>query len=296
MIYGVIPARYGSTRLPGKMLLEVEGKPVLWHTWNRASKAATLDRLVIAAGDEIIAQAARSWGAEVVETFEECQSGSDRVWQAYEKVQNGEVQADALVRHSSARAIGADEGVRLADIIINIQGDEVQLDPMTIDAVVEKLLADPEAGVGTAAAPIADEADYYGDAIVKVVLDANDRALYFSRSPIPYGLNLKSQISNLKSYRHIGIYAYRQEALERFVSLPPSPLELSERLEQLRLVEQGVRYCVAIVEHAGVEVNTAEDLAKVRGETSVVSPNYLVGFKRLPRRSGFQPDTISFFF
>ena len=241
------------------MLLEVEGKPVLWHTWSRASKATRLDRLVIAAGDEIIANAARSWGADVVETFDECQSGSDRVWQAYKKVQSAECR---LQRKGQADAF-----VRPADIVINIQGDEVQLDPRTIDAVVTKLLADPEAGVGTAAAPIIEEADYQGDAIVKVVLDAHDRALYFSRAPIPYGKFQKSEIKNQKLLRHIGIYAYRKEALEQFVALPPSRLELTERLEQLRLVEQGVRYCVAIVEHAGVEVNTAEDLAKVRGET-----------------------------
>lgn len=267
MIIGIIPARYGSTRLPGKMLLEVAGKPVLWHTWSRAAKATRLDRLVIAAGDDIIANAARSWGADVIETYEECQSGSDRVYNAWRKLefigegcglkiddQRASVRKSAISGHES-------------DIIINIQGDEVQLDSGTVDAVVEKLLSDPIAGVGTAAAPITEEEDYLGDAIVKVVLDANDRALYFSRAPIPYGVDPKSAIHSPRLLRHIGIYAYRREALETFIKLPPSPLELAERLEQLRLVEQGIKYCVAVVAKAGIEVNTQADYDKVQNAT-----------------------------
>ncbi len=226
------------------MLLEVEGKAVLWHTWTRASKATKLDRLVIAAGDEIIAKAARSWGADVVETFEECQSGSDRVWQAYQQLSK---QSDQ----------------RMDDIVINIQGDEIQIHSESIDAVVEKLLADGLAGVGTAAAQIESFEDYTESAVVKVVVDKNGRALYFSRSPIPSQLTLENGLWK-SALRHIGIYAYRREALEQFTSLPPCQLELTERLEQLRLVEQGVRYSVAIVEHAGVEINTAADLELVR--------------------------------
>jgi len=245
------------------MLLEVEGKPVLWHTWTRASKATKLDRLVIAAGDEVIANAARSWGAEVVETFEECQSGSDRVWKAYRKLEYlGE---GCGLKIDAPRAVLRKEGVSgLADdIIINIQGDEIQIHGETIDAVADKLLADDVAGVGTAAAPIESFEDYVESAVVKVVIDKNGRALYFSRAPIP------SQVTAeiwpiLTPLRHIGIYAYRRDVLEMFIKLPPCQLELTERLEQLRLVEQGIRYCVATVEHAGVEINTAADLELVR--------------------------------
>jgi len=263
LIYGIIPARFGSTRLPGKMLLEVEGKPVLQHTWSRASKATRLDRLVIAAGDQIIADAARSWGADVVEAFDECQSGSDRVWQAYRKM---ELRGDGCgLKIDDPRALGRKNAIESTsdDVVINIQGDEVQIFPETIDAVIEKLLSDPASGVGTAAAPIERYEDYTGDAVVKVVTDLLGRALYFSRAPIPSQVTLEKW-DRMTPLRHIGIYAYRREVLELFTKLPACQLELTERLEQLRLVEQGIRYSVAVVEHAGVEINTAADLELVR--------------------------------
>jgi 3-deoxy-manno-octulosonate cytidylyltransferase (CMP-KDO synthetase) len=246
------------------MLLEVAGKPVLWHTWNRATRSRLLDRLFIAAGDSVIAEAARSWGADVIEAFAECQSGSDRVWQAYRRFELDPKGCGLKI--DSPHALHRRESLdNQSDIIVNIQGDEVQLEAETLDKVIQNLLNDPDAGVGTAAAPIDDFIDYVEPAIVKVVIGTDRRALYFSRSPIP------SQVTQEKwqeagLLRHIGIYAYRRAALEKFTQLTPSRLELLERLEQLRLLEQGVGYTVAIVQKAGVEVNTAEDLEKVRRE------------------------------
>jgi 3-deoxy-manno-octulosonate cytidylyltransferase (CMP-KDO synthetase) len=262
MILGIIPARYGSTRLPGKMLADIGGKPLLWHTWSRASRAKRLDRLVIAAGDEKIAAAAREFGAEVVEAYDDVPSGSDRVWTAYCKMQIADcrLQNEGKVGNPPQSAIPNPQ----SPIILNIQGDEPQIDPIAIDAAVDALLNDPEAGVGTVAAPITTEAEYLDPAVVKLVLDVHHRALYFSRSPIPHGINLKSKILNLKLYRHMGLYAFRSEVLEKFTQLPQSPLELTERLEQLRLLEAGVKFAVGIVERAGMEVNTPQDLEIVR--------------------------------
>jgi len=270
IVIGVIPARFASTRLPGKMLADIRGQPLLWHTWHRALQSKRLDRLVIAAGDARIAEAARCFGAEVVEVFDDVQSGSDRVWKAVQKLQIEKcVARDARCEAKSK-------------IIVNIQGDEPMLDPLVVDAVVETLLNNPQAGVGTAASPLIDESDYLNPACVKVIIDKNHRALYFSRSPIPYGLQNKivdkrearcvrfeaqSKIQNPKSkivFRHIGIYAYRYETLQLFTQLPPSQLELTERLEQLRLLEQGVKFAAAIVDYNGIAVDTADDLARVR--------------------------------
>jgi len=249
MIIGIIPARYGSTRLPGKMLADIGGKPLLWHTWTRASRARRLDRLVIAAGDEVIAQAARDFGAEVVEAFEDVPSGSDRVFVAWRKL------------------VATDGN---SDVVLNIQGDEPQIDPVAIDAAVDALLGDSEAGVGTVVAPIGTEAEYNDPSVVKVVIDARHRAIYFSRSPIPHTTSFDFQLSTFNFFRHMGLYAFRPTALERFTRLPQSPLELTERLEQLRLLDAGEIFAVGLVAHAGMEVNTPEDLVQVRSAYQAV--------------------------
>jgi len=248
MVIGVIPARYDSTRFPGKLLTDLHGKPVLQWTWERAMQAKRLDRLVIAAADDKIATAARAFGAEVVEVFDDLPSGSDRVWRAAERMRN----AECGMRNGES------------DIVVNIQGDEPLLDPATIDAVVDKLQSDSEAGVATAVSPITDEQDYRDPSCVKVVLDAAGRALYFSRAPIPFGLEVSSFILHPSSLRHIGLYAYRYEVLRIFVSWRPTPLELTEKLEQLRLLYHGVKVACAVVSEAGVAVDTAGDLERVR--------------------------------
>ena len=257
MVIGVIPARFASTRFPGKLLADLNGKPVLQWTWEAALKAKLLDRVVIAAADGKIFNAAKRFGGEVVKVFEELPSGSDRVWRAYCRLQI----ADCRLRSESTI------NNQQSTIIVNIQGDEPMLDPKTVDAVVRRLQNDPEAGVATAVALIRSKRDYEDPSVVKVVMTAGCRVLYFSRSPIPHGWTPKSRIQNPKSptaFRHIGIYAYRCEALERFVNLPPSSLEVAEKLEQLRLLQAGTIYTAAVVKSAGVAVDTEEDLGRVR--------------------------------
>ena len=178
---GIIPARFASTRFPGKLLADLRGKPVLQWTWEAALKAKLLDRVVIAAGDKKIFDAAKGFGAEVVKVFGDVPSGSDRVWRAYQ-MRN----AECGMRNDEA------------DIIVNIQGDEPMLDPRTVDAVVRQLQKDPQAGVGTAVARIKSKPEFENPSVVKVVMTADHRVLYFSRSPIPNGWTPKSEIRNLK--------------------------------------------------------------------------------------------------
>jgi len=263
MIIGIIPARLGSTRLPGKMLFDIGGRPLLWHTWSRAARASRLDRLVIAAGDEAIAEAARGFGADVVEAFEDVPSGSDRVYAAYRKlILQGE---GCGLKIDDSRALHRRQGLDGDDdVIVNIQGDEPQLEPDSIDAAVGALLSDPDAGVGTVVAPLFTENEYSDPAVVKVALDNDRRVLYFSRAPIPSGVTFEHSQPQPAVYRHIGLYAFRRYSLEVFVALPPAALELAERLEQLRLLAAGVKFTVAIVPKAGMEVNTPYDLEQVR--------------------------------
>jgi len=261
MTVGIIPARFASTRFPGKLLADLHGKPVLQWTWERASAAKLLDRLVIAAADRKIYDAAKAFGADVVEVFDDVPSGSDRIWRAAERMRN----AECGMRNAEYRRQKGTQSS--ADIVVNIQGDEPLLDPATIDAVVEKLQSDPDAGVATAAAPITDEKDYRDPSCVKVVLDVCECALYFSRSPVPFGW---TQISAFRIphsaivFRHIGLYAYRWNVLRDFVAWQPSPLELTEKLEQLRLLYHGVKVVCAVVPEAGMAVDTEGDLLFLR--------------------------------
>lgn len=227
------------------MLLDIGGKPLLWHTWTRARQAQGLGRLVIAAGDSTIFDAVKAFGGDVVDAFEDVPSGSDRVYCAWQKL------------ILSEPALGARSDV----IILNIQGDEPQINPLTIDATVQALIDDPEAGVGTAVTPILTIEEYIQPSTVKVVLDDFSRAIYFTRSPIPHGWTPESPIP---AYRHMGLYAFRVSFLETFTKLPQPQIELLERLEQLRLMAHGVKFAVAVVPSAGQEVNTQEDLDRVR--------------------------------
>ncbi|MDP8229180.1 MAG: manno-octulosonate cytidylyltransferase, partial [Candidatus Electryoneaceae bacterium] len=202
MIIGVIPARFASTRLPGKLLADLGGQSVLERTWRKAKEAVTLDRIIIAAGDERISESAREFGGEVVEVFDDLQSGSDRIFRAVENLEK-----------SSIGTVD-DDSVEF-NIIVNIQGDEPFLDPTTIDRTVERLQLDSKAQVATPAAPISTPEDFANPAVVKVVMDATEYAMYFSRSPIPYGWNslYNSVHTEITAYHHIGLYAYRRSAL-----------------------------------------------------------------------------------
>lgn len=232
-ILGVIPARFASTRLPGKPLLRATGRTLIQHVVEAASGARRLDRLVVATDDERIASAVAAFGGTAVMTRADHPSGTDRVAEV-------------------ARAFPS------AGLIVNIQGDEPELSGAAIDRAVEVLLDHPDIPMSTLATPIREESVYLDPACVKVVTDARGRALYFSRAPIPHhrdGLPAGGPLGLL----HLGLYAYRREFLLDLATLPPSSLEQSERLEQLRVLEAGHRIAVAIVEERSVGIDTPED-------------------------------------
>ncbi len=241
----VIPARYGSTRLPGKALLELAGKPMIQWVYERSRRSAAV-AVFIATDDERIANAARAFGASVVMTAPTHPSGTDRI---------------AEVARAERWADG--------DVVVNVQGDEPLIPPALIDQVAALLQAHPAAHMATLAAPLPALAHLLDPNVVKVVADASGRALYFSRAPIPWQRDsapagLGSQSSFAGARRHIGIYAYRVGALLRLASLAPTPLEHAEKLEQLRALENGFEIRVAdATEPPGPDVNTAEDLERV---------------------------------
>jgi 3-deoxy-manno-octulosonate cytidylyltransferase (CMP-KDO synthetase) len=247
----VIPARYASTRLPGKALLAIAGKPMLqWvHERSRSSGATAV---IIATDDERIAQAARAFGATVAMTAATHTSGTDRIAEV-------------------ARA----ERWAESDVVVNVQGDEPLMPPALIDQAAGILQAHAEADMATLASPIAQLEHLLDPNVVKVVTDVAGRALYFSRAPIPWNRDSApagpgSQRSVAGARRHIGIYAYRVSALLRLASLAPTPLENAEKLEQLRALENGFEIRVAdAVEPPGPDVNTPEDLERVAARLRV---------------------------
>jgi 3-deoxy-manno-octulosonate cytidylyltransferase (CMP-KDO synthetase) len=236
----LIPARMASTRLPGKPLANIGGTPMVVHVLRRA-EAARVGPVVVATDSPEIEAAVRSAGGRAVMTRPDHPSGSDRIFEALGKA---DPQANAA-------------------IVVNVQGDLPTLEPATIAAALA-LLADKAVDIGTAAAEIVQSDERYDASVVKVVGSAvapgRLRALYFTRATAPYGEG--------PLYHHIGLYAFRRAALERFVNLPPSPLEKQERLEQLRALEAGMRVDVAIVGTAPVGVDTPEDLARARAVLS----------------------------
>lgn len=232
-ILGVIPARFASSRFPGKPLATIAGKPMLQHVYERASQARYLSRVVIATDDERIRDAARAFDAPVVMTRSDHASGTDRV----------------------AEAASADR----AEVIVNIQGDEPLIDPAAIDAAALALLEDPDLPMATLKKRIENPADIANPNVVKVVTDRFENAIYFSRSAIPY-----ARESSTTAYaKHIGLYVYRRDFLLGYSDLPVGPLEQTERLEQLRALENGFRIRVAETEYDSLGVDTPEDLERV---------------------------------
>ncbi len=235
----VIPARRHSTRLPDKMLLRETGKTLLEHTYSAASKAKKVDKVLIATDDKEIAAEARRFGAQVIMTSPDCPSGTDRVAEV-------------------ARAIPD------AQIIINLQGDEPETDPQSIDQLASLLKAHPESAMATLAAPIRDHATLNDSASVKVVFDNQGRAMYFSRSPIPHPREWDVSLLTAEPptfFLHIGIYAYRREMLLRFASLPVGRTEQIEKLEQLRILEQGESILIGQIDRATRGIDTPHDYA-----------------------------------
>ena len=229
----VIPARYGSTRLPAKALKLLGGKPVVQHVYEACQKA-NVGEVLIATENQIVVDAVAQFGAKGVLTSEACQSGTDRVYEA---------------------AKGRSE-----KFIINVQGDEPFLNPTTVKKIAEMLQSDPSCDIATAAAPTLDEEKINNPNCVKAVLNKDGKALYFSRSAVPYKREITEENKNVPYWQHCGIYGYRREALERFVSLPPSPLEQLEKLEQLRALEDGLTIKCVAIDVAGPAIDTASDL------------------------------------
>lgn len=242
MIVGVIPARYASTRLPGKPLIDLCGQSMIERVWRAATACTVLDRVLIATDDERIVAEAQRFGAEAYLTSADLPSGTDR--------------CDALIRQLHLRP----------DIVVNIQGDEPLLAPNVITHLVQALRTSG-ADVATAMSRILFADELASASVVKVVVDASNNALYFSRSPIPY-LRNEADVATWHSahtfWKHIGIYAYTLAALQRHVSLPPSPLERAEMLEQLRLMEAGARFTCVETEQLFLAVDTEQDAERVR--------------------------------
>lgn len=235
----VIPARFASTRLPNKMLLRDTGKPLLQYTYEAACRARRAQAVVVATDHPEIAREVERFGGQAVMTSPDCASGTDRV-------------AAAVKQMPAAR------------IIVNVQGDEPEISPTAIDNLIALLEENPSAGMATLGTPLREPAQLTNPACVKVVFDDSGRALYFSRSPIPFERDPDpSQPFNQppRFYQHLGIYAYRREELFRFTALAPSSLEQTEKLEQLRLLQAGGAIVVGIVAHAASGIDTPADYA-----------------------------------
>lgn len=236
---GIIPARLASSRLPGKLLLAETGKTLLQYTWENACRAGSLSEVVIAADGPEIAGAARRFGARVVLTGDH-PSGTDRI---------AEVAREALSD---------------SDIVVNIQGDEPELDPEHIDRLVESMRSSGSE-MATLGTPIRDREELESPSCVKIVRGEAGQALYFSRLPVPFSRDesIDELLADDSPYLlHLGIYAYRRDFLLRLTSLPPSRLEQLEKLEQLRALSAGARIAVDVVEHRSVGIDTAEDYAR----------------------------------
>jgi 3-deoxy-manno-octulosonate cytidylyltransferase (CMP-KDO synthetase) len=228
-VLAVIPARLASSRLPGKVLLDRTGKPLIQHVWEGARACPLIDRLIVATDAEPVVRAVEAFGGEAVMTSPDCASGTDRVAEA--------------ARH-----------VPDAEIVLNIQGDEPEMTTAPLNALVNGMLADPQADMGTIAVPWPEDVPESDPGCVKVVTDLRGRALYFSRSPVPYFRD-----GGGERLKHVGLYAYRAEFLQTLAALAPTPLEQAEALEQLRALEHGYSIAVFRCEYQGHEVNTPED-------------------------------------
>ena len=232
----VIPARYGSTRLPGKPLLDIGGRPLIEHVHRRAS-AAGVRRVIVATDDDRIAETVSGFGGEAWLTRADHPTGGDRL-------------AEVARRLNS-------------EIIVNVQGDEPLMPADAIQAVIAALARDTALGIATVRCPITDPGLLADPNVVKVVVDARGDALYFSRAPIPHARERTSE-RNALGDRHVGLYAYRRTCLLELAAIPPTPLERLEQLEQLRALESGYRIGTITTDQAPIGVDTAADLERVR--------------------------------
>jgi 3-deoxy-manno-octulosonate cytidylyltransferase (CMP-KDO synthetase) len=239
MAIAIIPARYAATRLPGKPLVSLGGKPMIERVWERTRRAKKISRVIIATDDERIMKAAAEFGAEAAMTRPEHRSGTERV---------------AEVAASLGRAS--------LEIFVNVQGDEPLIEPEAIDTAVEAIESDGAVLVATLMVPIAKPADIMDPNIVKVVFDFEGDAIYFSRAPIPWVRDRNAPV-HARHMKHLGLYAFRSSALLDFPTLPLGDLERIEQLEQLRWMENGYKIRVAETVHDSVSVDVPEDVARV---------------------------------
>jgi 3-deoxy-manno-octulosonate cytidylyltransferase (CMP-KDO synthetase) len=235
-VVAVIPARYSSTRFAGKVLAKDTGKFLIQHTYERACMAKLPEKVIIAADDEKVIAAAKTFGAECVLTSPDHQSGTDRIAEAVTDMD--------------------------VEIIVNLQGDEPEIDPGNIDYLAKMLMDNPDCPMATLAAEFQTAEQVSDPNIVKVIIGRNNKAIYFSRSPIPYDRE-KAGVGDVKQYlRHIGIYAYRKKFLLEMTALPQTPLEKIEKLEQLRAIENGYSILVGKVKHTCDGIDTPEQYAE----------------------------------
>ncbi len=246
-VLAVIPARYDSTRFPGKPLADLLGKPLIVHTMECAQRAQRVDRVIVATDDERIFNTVREYGGEAMMTSRDCATGSDRI-------------AEVLQTQPDV------------ELVVNLQGDEPMMPSEVIDQAIETLMQNPACGVSTAMVRLQNEADFQSPHVVKVVCDNVGRACYFSRSPIPNLTRaepadlelLKNGNTVFYGFKHFGLYVYRRETILKFVKWPQTPLEKVEKLEQLRLLENGVKIAVFETEMDSIGVDTPEDMEAVR--------------------------------
>ncbi len=242
MIIGIIPARFASTRLMGKPLADIGGKPMIQHTYQSAKKSKLLDKVIIAVDDDRLYKVAKDFGAEVYMTPQNVATGSDRIAIVTEKITD-------------------------ASIIVNIQGDEPFIKGKMIDEAIEPLLFDRKVSVSTLAKRIKSVEEMKSPSVVKVVFDYNNFAMYFSRSPIPFARDARTNLQRIEvaeMYKHIGLYVYRREALLKFTASKPTDLEQVEKLEQLRFLEYGMKMKIVVTEIESLSVDTPADLEIAR--------------------------------
>lgn len=240
-VVAIIPARYASQRLPAKPLADICGKPMVQHVYERAGRASTINRVIVATDDHRIAEVVRRFGGDAVMTPASLQTGTDRI---------------AFVAKS----------IPDADIVANIQGDEPLIEPSMIDEAVRPLLDDESIKVGTLVRRIENTDELLNPGIVKVVLDRNSNGIYFSRSPIPFGRDIEQRkwLNEISYYKHIGLYVFRRQFLNTYTSMPQTPLEKAEKLEQLRILENGHNIRCSVTAFDSIPVDTQDDLQRVR--------------------------------
>ncbi len=233
-VIGIIPARYGSTRLPAKALAMISGKPMIQHVYERCMKSGLLSEILVATDDKRIFDAVLSFGGNAVMTSKVHKSGTDRIGEAVKKIK--------------------------CDIVVNIQGDEPMIDPGNIDKAIEPLLTDKSINVSTICVKIKDKKEISNPNVVKVIKDKNNNALYFSRSVIPFNRDS----GRVEYFKHIGLYVYRSSYLAQLVNMKQTKLESAEKLEQLRILENGESIRVVEVKKDSHSVDTPGDLNKIR--------------------------------